>query len=63
MKKTESITFRTDSFTKEILMKIANEKKWSISLLSEEIIKEWFLEKHPELFEENPTNEKVIEDK
>ena len=49
MKKTESVTFRTDSVTKEILLKIAAEKKWTISQLSEEIIKEWLQEKHPEL--------------
>ena len=49
MKKTESVTFRTDSVTKVILLKIAAEKKWTISQLSEEIIKEWLQEKHPEL--------------
>ena len=49
MKKTEAVTYRTDIVTKNILMKIAAEKKWSISQLSEEIIKEWLLEKHPEL--------------
>ncbi len=41
MKKIECITFRTDKETKEALAKIANSKKWSISLLVEEIIKEW----------------------
>ncbi len=45
MKKTESITFRTDCETKEILLKIADEKKWTLSQLSEEIIQEWLLEK------------------
>ena len=49
LKKTESITFRTDSVTKEILLTIAKEKKWTISQLSEEIIKEWLQEKRPEL--------------
>lgn len=49
MKKTEYITYRTDAVTKAILAKIAAEKKWSISQLSEEIIKEWLQEKHPEL--------------
>lgn len=49
MKKTEAVTYRTDPVTKEILLTIAAEKKWSISQLSEEIIKEWLLEKRPEL--------------
>lgn len=49
MKKTEYITYRTDSSTKEILNTIAAEKKWSISQLSEEIIKEWLAEHRPEL--------------
>lgn len=49
MKKTEAITYRTDCVTKEILLKIAAEKKWSISQLSEEIIKEWLREKRPDL--------------
>ena len=51
MKKTQSVTYRTDVATKEILLKIAAEKKWSISQLSEEIIKEWLQEKRPELLE------------
>lgn len=45
VKKTESITFRTDCETKEILLKLADEKKWTLSQLSEEIIQEWLLEK------------------
>ena len=53
MKKTEAVTYRTDIVTKNILMKIAAEKKWSISQLSEEIIKEWLMEKHPELLPED----------
>ena len=53
MKKTEAVTYRTDIVTKNILMKIAAEKKWCISQLSEEIIKEWLLEKHPELLPED----------
>ena len=53
MKKTEYITYRTDAKIKTILTKIASEKKWSISQLSEEIIKEWLLEKHPELLPED----------
>ncbi|MGM9660835.1 MAG: hypothetical protein ACI3WQ_09580 [Faecousia sp.] len=52
MKKTEAVTYRTDAHTKALLMKIAAEKKWSISQLSEEIIKEWLQEKHPELLSE-----------
>ena len=49
LKKTESVTYRTDPTVKAALTKIATEKKWTISLLSEEIIREWLLEKHPEL--------------
>ena len=41
MKKNENITFRTDKETKEVLLKIANSKKWSLSLLVEEIVQEW----------------------
>lgn len=49
MKKTEPITFRTDTAIKSALNIIAAEKKWSISQLSEEIIKEWLSEHRPEL--------------
>ena len=49
MKKTQCITYRTDEATKAILEQIATEKKWSISQLSEEIIKEWLAEKRPDL--------------
>ena len=52
MKKTEYITYRTDAQIKNILMQIATEKKWSISQLSEEIIRQWLLEKHPDLLKE-----------
>lgn len=41
MKKTEFISFRTDTDTKESLAKIAASKKWSISLLVEEIVQQW----------------------
>lgn len=41
MKKTEFITLRTDQQTKAILEKVAAERKWSISQLSEEIIQQW----------------------
>ena len=51
MKKTEYITYRTDIETKAVLTKLANEKLWSISQLTEVIIKQWLQEKHPELFE------------
>ncbi len=50
MKKTEYITYRTSLEVKAILAKLAAEKKWSLSQLTEEIIKEWLEEKHPELF-------------
>ena len=49
MKKLETISFRTDQQVKAALTAIAEEKKWSISQLSEEIIREWLLEKRPEL--------------
>ena len=52
MKRTEFISFRTDQETKKKLEKIAAEKKWSISQLSEEIIKEWLEQKYPEKPEE-----------
>ena len=41
MKKVENITFRTDTETKDTLLKIANSKKWSLSLLIEDIVQEW----------------------
>ena len=41
MKKTEFISFRTDLATKEYLAKIAESKKWSISLLVEDIVQQW----------------------
>lgn len=49
MKKTVTITYRTDSEIKNALSQIAAEKKWSISQLTEEIIREWLREKRPEL--------------
>lgn len=52
MKKTEYITYRTDAKIKTVLSRIAAEKKWTVSFLSEEIIREWLAEKHPELMEE-----------
>ena len=44
MKKLESISFRTDEATKEILTNYARSKKWSISLLVEEIVQQWIEE-------------------
>lgn len=52
VKKTESVTYRTDTVIKKTLLKIAAEKKWTISQLSEEIIREWLQEKYPELMNE-----------
>ena len=49
MKKTEYITYRIDSKTKAVLATIAAEKKWTISQLSSEIIKDWLQEKRPDL--------------
>ena len=52
LKKTESVTYRTDEVIKNALLKLCAEKKWTISQLSEEIIREWLSEKHPELMQE-----------
>ena len=41
MKKTESVTYRTDPQLKKILLTIAAEKKWTLSFVIEEIIKDW----------------------
>lgn len=41
-KKTEVITFRTDSETKDLLNKIAKEKEWSIAQVVDKICKEYF---------------------
>lgn len=41
MKKTEYITLRTDKETKDTLSEIAASRKWSISLLVEDIIQQW----------------------
>ena len=51
MKKTEAITYRTDAAIKAALNTIAAEKKWSISQLSEEIIRQWLEEHRPELLQ------------
>ena len=52
LKKTESITYRTDKQVREALNKVAEEKKWSVSQLTEEIIRQWLLEKRPDLLKE-----------
>lgn len=52
LKKTESVTYRTDTKIKAALAEIAAEKKWSISQLTEEIIRQWLQENRPELLEE-----------
>jgi glycine betaine/choline ABC-type transport system substrate-binding protein len=52
MKKTEYITYRTDAKIRSILKKLSDEKKWSLSQISEEIIREWLQEKHPELMQD-----------
>jgi predicted transcriptional regulator len=44
MKKIESISFRTDEETKRLLSEFANSKKWSISLLVEDIVQQWIKE-------------------
>ncbi len=49
MKKTEYITYRTEPDVKAVLVKLAAEKKWSLSQLTEEIVKEWLEEKHSEM--------------
>ncbi len=53
LKKTEAITYRTDTQVRAALNTIAEEKKWSISQLSEEIIREWLQDKRPELLKED----------
>ena len=52
LKKTESVTYRTDRAMKNVLLKISKEKKWTISQLSEEIIREWLTERYPQLMAE-----------
>lgn len=52
LKKTETITYRTDVALKSALTQIANENKWSVSQVTEEIIREWLSEKRPDLLPE-----------
>lgn len=49
LKKTEFITYRTDEQLKAALVEITAEKKWSMSLLTEEIIREWLQEHRPDV--------------
>lgn len=49
MKKTELIAYRTDLPTKQALTALAAEKKWSLSQLTEEIVREWLRENRPDL--------------
>ena len=49
VKKTEYITFRSTKQVKDALSQIAAPKKWTISLLVEDIILEWLQKNHPEL--------------
>ena len=53
MKKTEYITYRTSEKVRKILKELADERKWSLSQISEEIIKEWLTENYPELMQEH----------
>lgn len=57
LKKTESVTYRTDKAMKNVLLQISKEKKWTISQLSEEIIREWLTERYPQLMSEEPEEE------
>lgn len=41
MKKTEYISFRTDPEVKKALEELATNKKWTVSFVVEEIIKDW----------------------
>lgn len=47
-KKTEVITFRTDSDTKKQLSAIAEKKEWSIAQVVDKICKEWLQNKKEE---------------
>lgn len=51
LKKTESITYRTDKELKDVLQKISAGKKWTISQLSQEIIRKWLAEHRPDLLQ------------
>lgn len=45
-KKTEVITFRTDSETKAAIEKMASEKEWSVAQVVDKICKEYFKDKN-----------------
>ena len=47
-KKTEYISFRTDQPTKKVLEQVAAGKKWSISLLVEDIVQQWLQQQKEE---------------
>ena len=53
MKKTEGITYRTDKVLKKALQTVADEKRWTISQLTEIIVREWMEKNCPELLEES----------
>ena len=53
MKKTEGITYRTDKVLKKALQTVADEKRWTISQLTEIIVREWMEKNYPELLEES----------
>lgn len=55
MKKSEFITLRTDPKIKAALSAIGTEKKWSLSQVSEEIVRQWLEEHRPELLQEEKT--------
>ena len=58
MKKTQFISFRTDESTREKLNTIATERKWTLSQLCEELIKQQLAQMESEqqpLIECNPT--------
>lgn len=44
-KRTEVITFRTDTETKDKIMQLAEEKEWSVAQVVEKICKEYFKER------------------
>lgn len=48
-KKTKIVTFRTDEETKKMLDIIAEQNKWSVSQVVEQIIKNFIVNPHPEL--------------
>lgn len=51
MKKTEFITLHTDPQIKATLAVIGAEKKWSLSQVSEQIVRQWLEEHRPDLLQ------------